>query len=328
MCGAAGGGRGVGRRNAHKAAGRAHRIDVAACRRAAADDEHRHRARGLQHQVPSLQPYAPSLLQPYAPSLQPFVPPPAAARRARPCPCRGRRRAQWPPPRSPRTRAARPCRPLHRAPAGAAGRWCRRAAALPRRRSSGAGCGSGGAWGRAGLNQSQRVLVCPLPSPRRHWTSLSGSALLGAGPAPLHPAPPVGPARPPLPVSRRHTWRSGDDESCVGRNSTKRQTSGEAAARWTAAAMPMPLFQQCGATLLPFAAAIRQTRRASVRPPTRPASGCSTCAHRGVRAGCVHAASITRSCGYRTGLRRRATVLGCSVALQCRAAPRCVAAAA
>eukprot|EP00964_Phaeocystis_antarctica_P038355 scaffold21940_cov69-Phaeocystis_antarctica.AAC.5 len=71
-------------------------------------------------------------------------------------------------------------------------------------------------------------------------------------------------------------WRSGELESSVGRNSTKRQTSGAAAARCTAAAMPMPLFQQCGATLLPCAAAIRQTRRASVSPPTRPASGCST----------------------------------------------------
>ena len=66
--------------------------------------------------------------------------------------------------------------------------------------------------------------------------------------------------------------RSGDSASSMGRNSMYGHAS-QAAARCALAAIPIPLFQQCGTIRRPRSAAIRQTRMASVKPPTRPTSG-------------------------------------------------------
>lgn len=52
---------------------------------------------------------------------------------------------------------------------------------------------------------------------------------------------------------------------------------GVTAAICIVAAMPTPVFQQCGTMMRCRSAAISQTLRHSISPPTRPTSGCPTC---------------------------------------------------
>ena len=80
-----------------------------------------------------------------------------------------------------------------------------------------------------------------------------------------------------------------------GRNS-KNGRCGVTIARCAVAATEMPVFQACGTTSSSCSAARAQTRRASVSPPTRPTSGCSTCSasRRDVLLELVHASRATR----------------------------------
>src|SRR5581483_5159680 len=72
------------------------------------------------------------------------------------------------------------------------------------------------------------------------------------------------------------SFRSRDSHSSAGRNS-KNGMWGVTIASWAATATEIPVFQACGTISRPRAAASSQTRRASVRPPTRPTSGWATC---------------------------------------------------
>ena len=64
----------------------------------------------------------------------------------------------------------------------------------------------------------------------------------------------------------------------LGRAGTRRTAcAASTIARCAAAATEIPVFQACGTTRPPAAAASSHTRRASVSPPTRPMSGWTTC---------------------------------------------------